>query len=175
MPSLANEASVPEKVHRRSLDAKQRKTRICIDDKVYSPFTFTIPAASVAATDYDAWVADRDYWIERITVSVGRHDAGSHPSDGAVAGQALRMNARRITADGSGDAGIMASDTRVQVAVGKHTDEVTNGTDPEFGQGDFNITTLERGEQVYVRITQAPSSSGTVVITLMLVPMRVVV
>lgn len=159
---------IPNKVQRRALARPVHKRRVCSDDKVYNPVPFTIQGPIVAG-DYTAWTVDKDYWVARVSAEVGKHVSGTHPSDGTPSGT-LTANVRRVTKNGGADGAVLASDSRLVINSGKHVDAVNNEDVGDFTEADFAIKRVYRGEQLYVRVINAGSAQGTLVVTVILVP-----
>jgi hypothetical protein len=135
---------VPEKVHRRDLNARVRRRRTCNDEKPYFPVTWTLPSEVVGAGDHGPkWVADRDYWFAEVSAAMDSNAGGSD----------VELNIRRITKAGA-DAAVLASDSRIVIPVGEDTDSVSNEDATPLDLPDYNILQLLKGERIYVRILQ---------------------
>lgn len=163
---------IPSKVHRRTLVRPVYKRQTCSDNRAYTTVPFTV-AGDLAATTYGPeWHADRDYWIARLTLEIGRHDEGTHPNDGTPGGQAVRANMHRILADETSDSMILQSDSRLVVYPDHHRDAVNNEEDGVFQEFNFNILHLNEGDRIYPEFLQVGSSRpGTLaVISIVMVP-----
>lgn len=164
---------LPGIAQRRPALRPVHKIRVCHDNRNYVSVPFTIPGL-LTATDYGPeWKADRDYWIAKITASVGRHSEDTHPNDGTPGGTAIRANVRRIKADDpTNDAAILANDIRLHITENHHFDSINDTEDGPFDTNDFNIHHLGENDQPYIRVSQVGSSRpGTgLVVTLVLVP-----
>jgi len=164
---------VPSKVHRRTLARPVYKRMSCTDNRAYATVPFTI-AGVLAATKYGPeWHADRDYWIARLTLEIGRHDSGTHPSgDGTPGGRQVNANMHRVTADQTADALILNSNTRLRVNADHHRDAVNDSEDGPFNASEFNIHHLNEGDRIYPEFFQVGSTRpGTLaVISIVLVP-----
>lgn len=172
MGGLAADRGVPRPVGRRQLAHKPHKLRMCRDGRNYVFIPFTIQGTLVA-TDYGPmWRCDRDYWIARITANVGRHDDDTHPNDGTPSGTSIRCNLRRVTADLTGDAGILGNDTRLHIAENHHQDVANDDEEGPLIKNDFQLTRLKAGQHVYPRVSLVGSGrpGNALVITLVLVP-----
>jgi hypothetical protein len=163
---------IPAKVHRRGLARPVYKRQSCTDNRAYTTVPFTIAGALSAIKYGPEWHADRDYWIARLTLEIGRHDSGSHPNDGTPGGVGVHANMHRVTADQSGDAKILNSDGRLNVQPDHHRDAVNDQEDGPFGEFEFNIHHLNEGDRIYPEFTQVGSTRpGTLaVISIVLVP-----
>ncbi len=163
---------IPDKVHRRTLSRPVYKRQSCTDNRAYTTVPFTVAGALAATTYGPEWHADRDYWIARLTLEIGRHDSGTHPNDGTPGGQAVKANMRRITADQSSDAAILASDSRLNVQPNHHRDAVNDEEDGAFQEFNFSIKHLNEGDRIYPSFSQVGSSRpGTLaVISIVMVP-----
>jgi len=161
---------VPRGVQRPPFYARSRVHQVCTDDRNYTPYDFTlISPDGLAEADYEpARAVHRDSYVAKISVSCGKHDSGTHPDDGAVQGQALRLNVRRITVDESGDAALLSTDDIISVAVGDHHDSATDD------ETNFAISRINAHESLYIRVVQAPTSVGVVMVSVDLVPIRTV-
>lgn len=162
----------PGVAQRRVPSARSHRVRICRDNRAYVVFEWTIPGV-VTATSYGPnRPIDRDYWVARIAMSVGRHDSATHPNDGTPAGTDLTANLRRVTVNLASDDPILNSNSRLRITDNKHRDAVNDGDDGHFTEGDFNIKRLGEGELVYpVFPTVGSTRPGTaVVVSLVCVP-----
>lgn len=169
---LRQDKQVPAKVQRRALSRPVYKRRLCRDNRAYVAVPFTI-TGTIATGDYGPmWRVDRDYWVAKVIMNVGRHDTDTHPDDGTPSGAAIVANMRRVSVDLSTDVAILASDTRLHIAVDHHQDAINNSEDGGFVEGDFNINRLNEGQHVYPRISQVGSSrpGNNLVVTIVLVP-----
>lgn len=169
---LHPEMRIPSKVRRRSLSRPAYKRKLCRDDRNYVFIPFTITGA-VATGDYGPmWRVDRNYWIARIMANVGKHASGTHPVDGTPSGAALILNMRRVTANLATDSSILASDTRLKIAIDNHQDVVNDAEEGAAVEGDFNILRLDIGEHIYPRVSQVGSGrpGANLVVTAVLVP-----
>lgn len=169
---LHSEIHVPSKVRRRGLARPVYNRRLCRDDRNYVFIPFTIQGVLTTGNFGPMWKVDRNYWIARIILNVGRHDDATHPADGTPSGAAIVGNMRRVTKDLSGDAGILANDSRLKVAINHHQDVMNDDEEGDSVQGDFAILMLTTGEHIYPRLTQVGSGRpGTAaVMTAVLVP-----
>lgn len=167
-PGLHRSLTTPQRVHRRDPTVRLRRRRACLDDRPYAPHQFTIPAAILADnTDYEPeWKVDRRYWVAGATASVGVHKNGTHPSDGAVGGSALTCNFRVV----EGATEVALFNSVLTIPVGEHGDEFDAETNP-FQRSDVNVERLHPGQSVFARVINW-GSSGTLVMTLVLVPVR---
>lgn len=169
---LHPEQRYPAKARRPPGQQRVYKRRICTDDRNYTPIQFTIPGTLSAGDFGPMWRADRDYYFARISGNVGRHDDDDHPDDGTPSGQAILVNMRRVLADLSADAAVMANDSRVNIPIDHHHDATNDDEDGELVEADFNVLKLFKGEHIYPRISQVGSGRpGTgLVVTAVLVP-----
>jgi hypothetical protein len=134
---------------------------------------FTVAGVLTAAKYGPEWHADRDYWIARLTLEIGRHDSGTHPAgDGTPGGRQVNANMHRVTKDQTGDATILNSNTRLRVNADHHRDAVNDSEDGPFNASEFNIHHLNEGDRIYPEFFQVGSSRpGTLaVISIVLVP-----
>ncbi len=164
---------VPSKVHRRTLSRPVYKRQSCSDNRAYTTVPFTVAGALAAAKYGPEWHADRDYWIARLTLEIGRHDNGTHPAgDGTPGGRQVNANMHRVTKDQTGDAMILNSNTRLRVNADHHRDAVNDSEDGPFNASEFNIHHLNEGDRIYPEFLQVGSSRpGTLaVISIVLVP-----
>lgn len=166
------EVRYPAKVKRRALARPPQKRRLCTDDRNYVFIPFTIQGVLTTGNFGPMWPADRNYWIARITLNIGRHDDATHPLDGTPAGQAILGNMRRVTSDLAHDAAILASDSRLKVDVNRHRDAINDEDEGAAVEGDFAILRLDEGEHIYPRLLQVGTTRpGTAaVMTAVLVP-----
>jgi hypothetical protein len=164
---------IPAKVHRRTLSRPVYKRQSCTDNRAYTTVPFTV-AGPLAVVKYGPeWHADRDYWIARLTLEIGRHDSGTHPAgDGTPGGRQVNANMIRVKADQSSEAGILNSNSRLHVSANNHRDSVNDGEAGAFVSGDFNIHHLNEGDRIYPQFFQVGSTRpGTLaVISIVLVP-----
>ncbi len=163
---------VPSKVHRRTLSRPVYRRLTCTDNRAYATVPFTVAGVLAATTYGPEWHADRDYWIARLTLEIGRHDTSTHPNDGTPGGQAVKANMIRIVAGGASEAQILNSDSRLIVYPDHHRDAVNDEEDGAFQVGNFAVHHLNEGDSVYPSFTQVGSSRpGTLaVISIVLVP-----
>ncbi len=158
--------------HRRTLVRPVHKVRVCHDNRPYVAVPFTIPGV-LDDIDYGPmWPVDRDYYVARLTLNLGRHSDATHPNDGTPAGQSILANMRRVSQDLTEDDPILGSDARLRIAVNHHRDAINNEEDGPYEVSDFNIRRLAEGEYIYPRFTQVGTTRpGTgAVITAVLVP-----
>ena len=164
---------VPAQARRWGQVRPTHKVRICADNRVYVAWPFTI-AGPVEALPYGPQErADRDYWISRITMEVGRHDDATHPAgDGTPSGQAILGNMRRISRDLTDDQPILNSDSRLRIAPDHHQDAINDEEDGPYDTTDFNIHHLDEGDRFYPQLSQVGSGRpGTLlVMSIILVP-----
>jgi hypothetical protein len=164
---------IPAKVHRRTLSRPVYKRQSCTDNRAYTTVPFTVAGTLAAAKYGPEWHADRDYWIARLTLEIGRHDSGTHPAgDGTPGGRQVNANMHRVTKDQTADAMILNSNSRLHVSADHHRDAVNDSEDGAFASFEFNIHHLNEGDRVYPEFLQVGSSrAGTLaVISIVLVP-----
>jgi len=164
---------IPAKVHRRGLVRPVYKRQSCTDNRAYTTVPFTVAGPLTVAKYGPEWHADRDYWIARLTLEIGRHDNATHPAgDGTPGGTAVRANMHRVTADQTTDAKILNSDSRLVVDANHHRDAVNDGEAGAFQSFEFNIHHLNEGDRIYPEFLQIGSTRpGTLaVISIVLVP-----
>lgn len=151
---------------------KVYKRRICDDDRNYTPIIFTMQGDVTVGAKTPDWPADQDYYFHSVFASVGHHDSGDHPNDGTPSGDDILINCRRITADGSTDGAVLASDSRVRIQENHHKDSSNDDEDGHFTGTDLAIQKLYQHQVIYPYIVQAGSGRpGTsLVVTVMLIP-----
>lgn len=163
---------LPAKAHRRTLSRPVYRRMSCTDNRAYATVPFTV-AGTIAVAKYGPqWHADRDYWIARLTLEIGRHDSGTHPNDGTPGGQAVHGNMHRVLASTGADALVLNSNSRLNVQPDHHRDAVNDNEDGAFQSGNFNVLYLNEGDALYIEFTQVGSSRpGTLaVMSAVLVP-----
>jgi hypothetical protein len=162
---------IPAKVHRRTLSRPVYKRQSCTDNRAYTTVPFTVAGPLSVAKYGPEWHADRDYWIARLTLEIGRHDS-THPNDGTPGGVQVNANMHRVTADQSADALILNSNTRLRVYPDHHRDAVNDSEDGAFNSSEFNIHHLNEGDRIYPEFFQVGTSRpGTLaVISIVMVP-----
>lgn len=172
--SVRQDTQTPPKVHRKGLIRPVYKRRICRDGRAYVTVPYTIRGPLVVGQYDPGFPMDRDYWIARLTASVGRHDPDTHPTeDGTPSGQDIKVNVRRVAAeDDNDDQAILVSDARLRIAVDHHNDAINNEDDGPYSVDDFNLHHLDAGDQPYVDILQVGSGrpGTTIVVSMILVP-----
>jgi hypothetical protein len=161
------------KLHRlHPAPPKVYKRRICDDDRNYTPIQFTIPGTLTTGAKTPDWPADQQYYFHSVFVNIGHHDDGTHPNDGTPSGSDVTINVRRITADGSTDGAVLASDSRVRVQPNEHKDSSNDDEDGEFTGTDLAIKKLYPHEVIYPYVVSVGSGRPgiSMVVTVMLVP-----
>jgi hypothetical protein len=163
---------IPAKVHRRTLSRPVYKRQSCTDNRAYTTVPFTITGDLAVAKYGPEWPADRDYWIARLTLQIGRHDGDTHPNDGTPGGVQVNANMHRVLADESSDDTILNSDTRLHVSPDHHRDAVNDEEDGAFNSSEFAIHHLNEGDSIYPEFYQVGSTRpGTLtVISIVMVP-----
>lgn len=163
--------TVPAKVHRRTLERPVYRRQSCTDNRAYSQRDWTIPSTIITTGDFGPMEKmDRDYWIARATMVIGRHDPDAHPDDGAPAAASVKANF--VWIDRNNDSNvqtILNSDSRLNIPIGHHHDAVNDQEEAAFSSGDFNIDYLNENDMVYPRIIQVEAGRPGMVLVMSLV------
>lgn len=144
--------SVPRGVHRRAFWTRERSHMVCTDERPYQLIEFTATDELVVGDYEPAAKVHRDSYVAHVSVYIAKHDDATHPADGCPTGSSAKFNIRRVTADESGDAAIMATDNVLEVAGNTHHDVAT------IDSTNFAIPRVYAGESVYVRIIAVGST-----------------
>lgn len=165
---------IPAKVHRRTLARPVYKRQSCTDNRAYSARDWTIPSTIIDEGDFGPMEKmDRDYWVARATMVVGRHDPDTHPDDGAPSGESVKANFVWIDRDDDSNVQMLLNnDARLNIPVGHHHDAVNDEEDGAYSVGDFNRRYLFENDTIYPRIIQVESGRAgmVLVMSLILVP-----
>lgn len=172
-----SERQVPSKVQRRSLARPPHKLRLCQDNRNYVSVPFTIQGPITIADYGPMWRVDRDYWVARVTVNIGKHDDALHPNDGTPSGRTAVFNLRRVRRDVSDvftDDPVLTSDNRLVIHENHHEDAVNDEQEGAFIEGDFAIQRLQEGDHLYPRVlhigTGRPGTAAVVTAVLIPIP-----
>ena len=168
---LHAELLVPSKAQRRTRQ-NPYKRKLCRDDRNYVYIQFTISGDLTTGDFGPMWRAERNFWVARVSANCGKHDNDTHPNDGTPSGSSIQVNVVRIKKDLTGGAGLIASDSRVNIQPDKHHDSTTDDAEGEMVEADINIPRLYTGDHIFPRISQVGSGRpGTgMVVTAVLVP-----
>ena len=162
---------IPAKVHRRGMARPVYKRQSCTDNRAYSTFHWTIPSTIIDTGFFGPMEKmDRDYWVARATMVVGRHDEATHPDDGAPSAESIKANFMWVDRnDSSNVQSILNNDARLNIPVGQHHDAVNDENDGAFSRADFNRQYLFENDEVYPHIVQVESGRPGMVLVMNLV------